>query len=63
MNEQKIIERYGLPDEHCGSCHDDEDDGYADMIEIEIDGEGVALCCAVRNNLEKRLKERTNVVA
>jgi len=40
----------------CNSCHDDEDEGYVDMIEREYRGVEYHICCAASIALDKFIK-------
>ena len=60
FNEFEVLELMGMDFqevEHCDSCHSDDEEGYADMIEYDVPefGKGcyAHLCCKVGKLYEK----------
>ena len=50
MTERDLIDRYGLRDKHCDSCHDNDE-----MHEVEFAGETVLVCCDILVQVRKLL--------
>lgn len=54
VSENDFIKKFGLPDDHCNSCHEDADAGYyPEMIEVQFGDFYSHVCCEVSNNYEK----------
>lgn len=60
VSESDFIKLFGLPDEHCDSCHEDAEEGYYDgqMCQPEWDDKYSDVCCVVNQNYKKMKEPR-----
>lgn len=47
----KLTEAADLVSSCCSSCHEDDEQGYHDLPQIEFDGKEYSVCCALSNEL------------
>lgn len=64
ISEEKVRRMIKFYGSCCLSCHEDDDEGYSDLIEIDFPRERVArVCCAVSVAYDKwKLKQRLDEV-
>ncbi len=41
----------------CNSCHEDYNEGYADLLDLDVDGVPIYVCCTVSTWLDELEKE------
>ena len=41
----------------CNSCHEDEDEGYDTMMDMEHGGHEYHICCGASRSLERKVEE------
>lgn len=48
-----LAEKLNIKCDCCDSCHNDSDNGYASLIEKEINGIYYQICCSMSIKIEK----------
>lgn len=55
----RFLKKHGINDGCCSSCHEDDDDGYADLLELYFTKKRMAfVCCRVHNAWDELVKQK-----